>query len=116
METRATRPLTNNCTTVCEDVLHDLGLDFGDVFPSSYWGDVYNNFSADAQAHPIWTRMMGVHGTPGNEYGSPRNYGGVTNFSQWLFTLYQNQQQQQQPKACVEAHDSSGQGTGTTCN
>jgi hypothetical protein len=33
-----------------------------------------------------------------------------------LFTLYQNQQQQQQPKACVEAHDSSGQGTGTTCN
>jgi len=60
--------LTNNCTTVCEDVLKDLGLDFGDVFPSSYWADVYNNFSADAQAHPIWTMMMGVHGTPGNEY------------------------------------------------
>jgi hypothetical protein len=38
------------------------------------------------------------------------------NFSQWLFQLYMNQQQKQQPKACVEAHDSSGQGTGTTCN
>jgi hypothetical protein len=45
--------LTNNCTTVCEDVPKDLGLDCGDVFPSSYWADVYNNFSADAQAHPI---------------------------------------------------------------
>jgi RHS repeat-associated protein len=100
--------LTNNCTTVCEDVLHDLGLDFGDVFPSSYWGDVYNNFSADAQAHPIWTRMMGVHGTPGNEYGNPRNFPGVNNFSQWLFTLYQNQQQQPQPKACVEVDDGLG--------
>lgn len=100
--------LTNNCTTVCEDVLQDLGLDFGDVFPSSYWADVYNNFSADAQAHPIWTRMMGVHGTPGNEYGNPRNFPGVNNFSQWLFTLYQNQQQQPQPKACVEVDDGLG--------
>jgi RHS repeat-associated protein len=100
--------LTNNCTTVCEDVLHDLRLDFGDVFPSSYWADVYNNFSADAQAHPIWTRMMGVHGTPGNEYGNPRNFPGVNNFSQWLFQLYQNQRQQPQPKACVEVDDGLG--------
>jgi RHS repeat-associated protein len=100
--------LTNNCTTVCEDVLKDLGLDFGDVFPSSYWADVYNNFSADAQAHPIWTMMMGVHGTPGNEYGNPRNFPGVNNFSQWLFTLYMNQQQKPQPKACVEVDDGLG--------
>ncbi|MFZ1010367.1 MAG: RHS repeat-associated core domain-containing protein [Candidatus Sulfotelmatobacter sp.] len=107
--------LTNNCTTVCEDVLHDLGLDFGDIFPSSYWANVYNNFSADAQAHPIWTWMMGVHSTPGNEYGNPRNFPGVNNFSQWLFTLYQNQQQQPQPKACVEVDDGLGNHS-TSCD
>jgi RHS repeat-associated protein len=108
--------VTNNCTTVCEDVLQDLGLDYGDIFPSSYWYDVYKDFSANALDHPIWTQMVGAPiPTPGNEYGRPRNFPGVNNFSQWLFQLYQNQQQQPQPKACVEAHDSSGQGTGTVC-
>ena len=106
--------LTNNCTTVCEDVLHDLGLDFGDVLPSSYWVDVYNNSSAAALAHPIWTPMIGAQLTPGNEYGNPRNFGVGIPFSQWLFQLYMNQQQRQ-PKACVEAHDSLGNSTGTSC-
>jgi hypothetical protein len=46
--------------------------------------------------------------TPGNEYGRTRNFPGVNNFSQWLFQLYQNQQQQPQPKACVEVDDGLG--------
>jgi RHS repeat-associated protein len=101
--------LTNNCTTVCEDVLKDLGLDFGDVLPTSYWFDAYKSFSADALDHPIWTQMIGAPiPTPGNEYGRPRNYPGVNNFSQWLFQLYMNQQQQPQPKACVEVDDGLG--------
>lgn len=108
--------VSNNCTTVCEDVLQDLGLDYGDIFPESYWYDAYKDFSANALDHPIWTQMVGAPiPTPGNEYGRPRNFPGVNNFSQWLFQLYMNQQQQPQPKACVEAHDSSGQGTGTHC-
>jgi len=41
--------------------------------------------------------------------------GGLTKWFEELF-FSQASQQQQQPKACVEAHDSSGQGTGTTCN
>jgi RHS repeat-associated protein len=106
----------SNCTTVCEDVLHDLGLDFGDVLPTSYWADVYYRFSADAQAHPIWTRMLGTQHAPGEEYGNPQDFGVRIPFSELLFRLYWNQQQDPQPVGCVEAHDSSGQGTGTQCN
>jgi hypothetical protein len=106
--------VTNNCTTLCEDVLQDLGLDFGDILPTSYWIDVYNHYSAAALAHPIGTRIVGPQLTPGNEYGTPRNFGIGIPFSQWLFELYMNQQQQHQPKACVEAHDSVGNSTGMT--
>jgi RHS repeat-associated protein len=105
--------LSNNCTTICEDVLHDLGLDFGDVFPDNYWAHVYGNFAPEAQDNPF--KNFFVPRKTGVEYGNPRNFGVATPFSQWLFQLYLNQQQKQQPKACVEAHDSSGQGTGTHC-
>jgi len=91
--------LTHNCTTVCEDVLKDLGLDFGDILPSSYWADVYYNFSADALAHPIWTRMMGLpFNIQGNEYGNPRY---DVNFSALLFTIYYNQLQGSVPEGTV---------------
>jgi hypothetical protein len=100
--------LSNNCTTVCEDVLKDLGLNFGDKLPSSFWSDAYYKYSAAAQAHPIWTQLLGTQHAPGYEYGNPRNFPGVNNFSQWLFQLYQNQQQQPQPKACVEVDDGLG--------
>jgi hypothetical protein len=105
--------LSNNCTTICEDVLHDLGLDFGDIFPDNYWAHVYGNFAPEAQDNPF--KNFFVPRKTGVEYGNPRNFGITTPFSQWLFQLYLNQQQKQQPKACVEAHDSSGQGTGTVC-
>jgi RHS repeat-associated protein len=41
--------------------------------------------------------------------------GGLTKWFEGLF-FWQASQQQQQPKACVEAHDSSGQGPEPTCN
>jgi len=50
---------------------------------------------------------------PAVDYGNPRNYG--MNFTQLLFKLYLNQQDREQPKACVQATDSSGQGTKKTC-
>lgn len=100
--------LGNNCTTICQDVLKDLGLDFGDIVPSSYWADVYYNYSQDAQEHPFWTRLLGTQHAPGYEYGNPRKFPGVNNFSQWLFYLYMNQQQKSQPKPCVETDDGLG--------
>jgi len=41
--------------------------------------------------------------------------GGLTKWFEGFF-FWQASQQQQQPKACVEAHDSSGQGPEPTCN
>ena len=91
--------LKNNCTSMCEDVLHDLGLDFGDILPSSYWADLYKNFSPDAQRDPLGTWMYGVPQAPGSEYGNPRNYG--MNFSQLLFQIYFNQLQNQPDNSSV---------------
>jgi hypothetical protein len=93
----------NNCTTICEDVLRDLGLDFGDRLPSSYWDDVYRHYSQDVDNNPF--KAFGFSPTPqktGVEYGRPR-YGFN---SQLLFQSYfqqWNQQQQQHGQACVEA-------------
>jgi hypothetical protein len=107
--------LTTNCTTVCEDVLHDLGLDFGDIAPSSYWDDVYRRFSQDAANNPFKAFLPSslVPRQTGKDYGFPR-YG--FNYSQLLFQLYlnqwnqqNNQQQKSKNKACVTA------GGETTC-
>ena len=45
--------LSNSCTTVCEDVRGDLGLDFGDITPDRYSEDLYRNFSPDVQHNPL---------------------------------------------------------------
>jgi hypothetical protein len=45
--------LSNNCTTICENVLHALGLDFGDIYPDNYWSHVYGNFPPAAQDNPV---------------------------------------------------------------
>jgi RHS repeat-associated protein len=104
----------SNCTTVCEDVLHDLGLDFGDRTPSGYWDDLYRRYSQDAADNPfkIFAPSSSIPRQTGREYGFPR-YG--LNYSQLLFQLYlnqwnqQNNQQKPTRKACVTA------GGETTC-
>jgi RHS repeat-associated protein len=84
--------LSNNCTTVCEAVLHDLGLDFGDITPDQYWADLYRNFSQDVQDNPFKAfPFTQVPRQTGRDYGNPRNYG--INFTQLLFLLYQYQNQ-----------------------
>jgi RHS repeat-associated protein len=37
--------ITSNCVSLSQDVLHDLGLDCGDVFPRDYWAHGYRTFS-----------------------------------------------------------------------
>lgn len=71
------KALSNNCTTVCEDVLHDLGLDFGDVTPYQFWADAYRKFGADQQLGTYNARwpQVSVPTTPGRDYGNPRNFG-----------------------------------------
>jgi hypothetical protein len=98
--------LSNNCTTVCEDVLHDLGLDFGDITPDQYWADLYRNFSQDVQDNPFKAfPFTQVPRQTGMDYGNPRNYG--INFTQLLFLLYQYQNQPL-PKATVCTNDHLG--------
>ncbi len=110
----------NNCTSTCEDVLRDLGLDFGDKAPSTYWGDVYRRYSQDVQNNPFKAfPFTAPPQQPGVEYGNPGNYG--VNYNWLLFLIYQNQWNQQQknsppPKACVSASDDMGNSTGTTCD
>jgi RHS repeat-associated protein len=103
--------LSNNCTTVCEDVLHDLGLDFGDITPDQYWADLYRNFSQDVQDNPFKAfPFTQVPRQTGIDYGNPRNYG--INFTQLLFLLYQYQNQSL-PKATVCTNDHLGN---TSCS
>jgi len=56
--------------------------------------------------------MLGTQHAPGNEYGKPRDLGIRTPFSQFLFQLFMNAQKDEQPLACVEAHDDKGNSTG----
>jgi RHS repeat-associated protein len=96
--------LSNNCTTVCESVLHDLGLDFGDVTPDQYWADLYRRFSQDVQDNPFKAfPFIQVPRQTGREYGNPRDYG--LNFTELLFLLYLNQPL---PKGTVCTDDNLG--------
>jgi RHS repeat-associated protein len=111
---------SNNCTTTCEDVLRELGLNFGDVFPSTYWSDIYHRYSSDVQANQFKAfPFVAAPQKTGVEYGNPRNLG--VNFNQLLFQIYLNQWSQQQQssppvKACVSASDGMGNSTGTSCD
>jgi RHS repeat-associated protein len=102
--------LSNNCTTVCEDVLRDLGLDFGDVLPDAYWADVYRNFAPEALDNPF--KDFFVPYKPGVDYGDHRDYG--MNFTRLLFELYLNQwnqrnnQPQKLPRACTTIQTANG--------
>ena len=92
--------LSHNCTTVCQDALHDLGLDLHDISPRAFWRAVYRRYSMNALKHPIMNSVQGhlglpVPDQPGVDYGNPRDYG--MNFDDLLFQLYQNQQQPQPP-------------------
>ena len=92
----------SNCTTIVQDVLHDIGLDYGDVFPSSFWNDAYTDFAPYAQQHPVETWMYGVPHQPGHDYGNPR----YNNQSQLMFYMYWLQNHPDQDKSSVTTTES----------
>lgn len=71
---------TRNCTTVCEDVLHELGLDMGDISPSQYWHDLFIKYSPDMDTNPF--KAFNVPHEYGHDYGMPRYN---LNYTQILF-------------------------------
>jgi hypothetical protein len=112
--------LSHNCTTVCQDALKDLGINFGDKTPTAFWADLFKRYSATALAR----KRNGIAGAvqnffqpirpeyqAGREYGNPSNFG-PGNFD--LFTLYLNQLSQQ-PTACVEVSDSATGSRSKSC-
>jgi RHS repeat-associated protein len=78
---------TNNCTTVCEGALHELGLDFGDITPTGFWTDVYDKFSPDVWDNPFKAFLSAPH-TPGHDYGDQRRWGLKTSYTQFMFNLW----------------------------
>jgi len=91
--------LGTNCTTMIEDALKDLGLDFGDQSPSSFWQHAWGNFS-DAALNNPFKAFLTAPQAGGHDYGRPR----FNNQSQLMFSLYFSQMHPQpEPKACVTA-------------
>jgi RHS repeat-associated protein len=98
--------LGNNCTTICEDALHDLGLDFGVQSPSSFWQHAWANFSDAALNNPFKAFLSAPQAT-GHDYGRPR----FSNQSQLMFQLYFNQMHPEQDHTSV----TTTQGDGVPC-
>ena len=73
-----------NCTTIIEDTLKDLGLDFGDQSPTSFWQDVWARYSQNALDNPFTIfRKSSAPTQGGRDYGDPR----FNNESQMMFYL-----------------------------
>lgn len=112
--------LSTNCTTICEDALHDLGLDLKELSPTHFWNAVYRRFSKDVQNNPLKAfPFVSVPHQPGVDYGNPRDLG-VGNFEQFLYQLFLNQQQQLTvPEGTVHTIQGAGQpcggNTGVPC-
>jgi len=85
-----------NCTTIIEDALKDVGLDFGDQSPSAFWQDAWRNFSDAALDNPFKAFLTAPH-AGGHDYGRPR----YNNQSQLMFSLYWLQVHPDQDKSSV---------------
>jgi RHS repeat-associated protein len=98
--------LGQNCATMVEDVLKDLGLDFNDQSPTGFWQDVWGRYSQDALDNPF--KVFMTSSAPrqgGRDYGHPR----FNNQSQLLFALYWLQKHQDKSSVTTT------QGSATPC-
>jgi hypothetical protein len=95
-----------NCTTLVQDALKDLGLDYGDQSPSSFWQDVWGHYSQDALDNPFKVFLTAPQ-KGGRDYGNPR----FNNQSQLMFVLYWLQMHPDQDKSSV----TTTQGPATPC-
>jgi RHS repeat-associated protein len=106
---------SNNCTTIVEDVLQDLGLDFGDILPETLFGDALQHTKPNTLfAGKAGRRIIST----GFEYGKPRDVG--MDYIRFLFQLYLHQYNEKEkkekpPKGCVTTAKVGG-GTETTCD
>lgn len=95
------------CSTLCQTVLKEIGLDFGGHFmPWLVWQSAFKRYSSvDARR---WSfNPIAAPYQANRDFGNPR-FLGVDQY--WLmFTLYQNNNSPE-PRACVEVSDSA---TGT---
>jgi RHS repeat-associated protein len=63
---------SNNCTTVCRDVLHKiLNLDSTSIRPKSLWGDIFKKWSNAALSNN-GNKPVKVQSGHGIDYGQPR--------------------------------------------
>ena len=99
--------LGTNCTTLIEDALKDLGLDYGDQSPSSYWADLFASQSSASWADRTIAAFTGSAPHAGQDYGRPR----YNNQSQLMFALYWLQMHPDQDKSSV----TTTQGPATPC-
>ena len=95
-----------NCTTMVEDALKDLGLDFGDQSPSAFWQHAWGKYS-DAALNNPFKAFLPAPQAGGRDYGRPR----FNNQSQLMFELYFLQMHPGDDKSSVTAT----QGPGTVC-
>jgi hypothetical protein len=101
------------CTTLCENVLREVGIDIGgDYLPYFVWQQAYRKYSPQYSLFGQWNPNSswgpsGIQYQPGRDFGNPRFAGVDYNWLMWQ--LYINRDQPA-PKACVEVSDSA---TGT---
>jgi RHS repeat-associated protein len=99
--------LGTNCTTLIEDTLKDLGLDFGDQSPSSYWADLFATQSSASWADRTIAAFTQSAPHAAQDYGRPR----YNNQSQLMFQLYWLQMHPDQDNSRV----TTSQGPATPC-
>ncbi|MBE0656368.1 MAG: RHS repeat-associated core domain-containing protein [Bryobacteraceae bacterium] len=114
------RLFENNCSTVCRDALKAVGVlprDFGSITPFGLWASLYRRHSSQAMQRFATTTRYGevfqtqnllIDSRKGTDYGSPR-------FGMNVFDFMMLMLRQQQPKACVEVHDSATGQRGKQC-
>ncbi|MCL2661505.1 MAG: RHS repeat-associated core domain-containing protein [Acidobacteriaceae bacterium] len=98
--------LGTNCTTVCQDALHDVGLDFGDISPQSFWQHAFIKFSPEMQSNPF--KAFFPPSAPGHDYGDPR-YG--MNYSSLLWNLMFDQHEDDNATVTVSQCDTYPDGS-----
>jgi len=101
--------LGTNCTTLIEDALKDVGLDFGAQSPSSFWQHAWGNFS-DAALNNPFKAFLTAPQAGGHDYGRPR----YNNQSQLMFALYWLQMHPDQDKSSVTVTQTVKLPDGTT--
>ena len=100
------------CSTLCQTVLKEIGLDFGGHFmPWQVWQSAFAQYS-DERRFPVFFKGFAPY-KAGAEFGKPL-YPSVDQ-SWLLFTLFQNNNSAQ-PIGCVEVSDSATGKKSKGCN